>query len=98
MRWHGIFGLYDAGRLWTFAVWYKAKTGQYHEFPSINKHLQANEIEFFCLPNLKYVLFILIEWCQKLLNGMDDTNVCLTMCLDIIGKCNSRLEMLHTRD
>ena len=35
---------------------------------------------------------------QKPLNGTDDTKVCLTMCLDIIGRCNSRSETLHTRD
>ena len=34
----------------------------------------------------------------KPLNGMDDTTVCLTMCLDIIDRCNSRLDMPHTRD
>ena len=29
---------------------------------------------------------------------MDDMSVCSTMCLDIIDRCNSRSEMLHTRD
>ena len=34
----------------------------------------------------------------KPLNDIDDTTVCLTMCLDIIDGCNSRSEMPHTRD
>ena len=32
------------------------------------------------------------------LNGMDDMTVCLTMCLDSIGRCDSRSEMPHTRE
>ena len=32
------------------------------------------------------------------LNGMDDMTVCLTMCLDNIGRCDSRSEMPHTRE
>ena len=35
---------------------------------------------------------------QKQLNGMGDMIVCLTLCLDIIGGCNSRSEVLHTRN
>ena len=32
----------------------------------------------------------------RLLNGKDDKIVCLTLYLDIIGRCNSRSETLHT--
>ena len=32
------------------------------------------------------------------LNGTEDMIVCLTMCLDSIGRCDSRSEMPHTRE
>ena len=35
---------------------------------------------------------------QKLLNGMADMIVCLTLCLDIMGRCSSTSEALHARD
>ena len=34
----------------------------------------------------------------KPLNGMDDMTVCLVICLDIIGRFDSRSEMPQTRD
>ena len=52
VRCHGIFGLYDAGRLWTFAVWYKVKTGQYQEIPSTNK----------CSWPMKLYAFVYLIW------------------------------------